>query len=232
MSSATDKALVSPRRFFDAIAGRYDRDFSPSAAESRRRARRWEHVISNGARVLDLGVGTGRELPPLLDRGCSVTGIDISPEMLTRCGARRRPIELVEHDFFESIPFEDASYDAVLALHGSLAHAPGVDALGFALGEIARCLRPGGVLVIESPSPEWLARSAPLFGGESDEDTATARIDDEPSGLSILALAPTRGAWRTLLESHRLALVSATIDSGELVLIAEKPSAQGSEEAS
>lgn len=39
--------------------------------------------VSDGMKVLEAGCGTGRVLKPLLEAGCHVTGVDISPEMLS-----------------------------------------------------------------------------------------------------------------------------------------------------
>src|SRR5688572_1528720 len=46
-------------------------------------------VDGSPRRVLELGVGTGRLAIPLALRGCAVTGVDASPEMLEQL--RRKP---------------------------------------------------------------------------------------------------------------------------------------------
>ncbi len=67
--------------------------------------------------VLEVGVGTGRNLP-LYPPGSLVTGIDISPVMLDR--ARQRAVKsdlkvnLVEADA-QNLPFDDDSFDTVMA---------------------------------------------------------------------------------------------------------------------
>jgi SAM-dependent methyltransferase len=147
------------RSFFDAIAGRYDRVYALSGAESRARLERVLHELPPApARVLDLGVGTGRELPALLDAGYSPTGLDASQEMIARCARRSRPVPLVHADFWQRLPFEDAAFDAAVALHGTLAHPPDAGALARLAAEVARLVRPGGAWVIEVPAPAWLDR--------------------------------------------------------------------------
>ena len=108
--------------FFDAIARRYDRVYAPEARASRERMARVTRELAKASRVLDLGVGTGRELSMLQDAGHSIVGVDASKEMLAICERRARPVPLVHADFWEPLPFGDASFDAVLALHGTLAH--------------------------------------------------------------------------------------------------------------
>jgi SAM-dependent methyltransferase len=146
--------------FFDAIAGRYERAYALPAAQSRARMDRVLGVLpAPPARVLDLGVGTGRELTAMLDAGYAPTGLDASRAMLERCARRARPVPLVRADFWVApLPFVDAAFDAVVALHGTLAHPPDERAMGRLARELARVVRPGGVFVAEVPSPAWLAR--------------------------------------------------------------------------
>jgi SAM-dependent methyltransferase len=172
------------KRFFDAIAGRYERAYAPSAAESRERmARVLRDLPPAPAGLLDLGVGTGRELTSLLDAGYEVTGVDVSPAMLERCARRARPIALVETDFWAPLPFGDRSFDAGVALHGTLAHPPDDGALPALARELRRLLRPGGVFVVEVPSPAWLdsvaadgpvVRTGPTTGIHRDTATGAA----------------------------------------------------------
>ncbi len=95
-------------QFFDAIAGRYDRAYGLPATESRERmARTLRELPAPPARVLDLGVGTGRELAALLDGGYEPIGVDTSQAMLDKCARRARPVPLVRADFWSApLPFE------------------------------------------------------------------------------------------------------------------------------
>ena len=70
------------REFFDAIARRYDRAYALSGRASRERLARVVGLLEGRRRVLVLGIGTGRELPALLDAGHEVTGIDVSERMV------------------------------------------------------------------------------------------------------------------------------------------------------
>ena len=177
---------MSAKAFFDAIAPRYDRVFAREPSELRAHVDRALAAIGEGPRdVLDLGVGTGLELPRLLDAGHRVTGVDVSPEMIALCNKRSRPIRCVEADFWEHLPFEDASFDAVVALFGSLAHAPDEGALARLGREVARVLRDGGVFFAEVPSPSWVA-SHPAFV-------------DEKTKVRIAIRAQPEEAWRAAL---------------------------------
>lgn len=48
--------------------------------------RRWQHLISPGARVLDVACGSGRHMAWLAQRACFCTGIDRSAQALTEAG--------------------------------------------------------------------------------------------------------------------------------------------------
>jgi SAM-dependent methyltransferase len=146
------------RRFFDAIAGRYERAYALPRDASRARMARVLRALPARARVLDLGVGTGRELSALLDAGHAPTGLDFAREMLALCKRRSRPVPLVEANFWDPLPFPSASFDAALALHGTLTHPPDDGALSRLAQDVARVLVPGGVLVAEVPALAWLDR--------------------------------------------------------------------------
>jgi SAM-dependent methyltransferase len=187
-------------RFFEAIAGRYDRVYALGAPESKARAKRLLAELPPApARVLDLGVGTGRELPVLLDAGLAVTGVDLSQAMLDRCARRARPIPLVRADFWEPLPFEDASFDAAIALHGTLAHPPAEDSIAKLGAELARVVRPGGVLVAEVPSPAWIERLDALAstGDRVLRRTGprTCVFEDRVAGASIEARVLDENEW-------------------------------------
>ncbi len=102
-------------------------------------------------RVLDAGCGTGGLLD-LLSRSpdFQVTGLDLSPDSLrfTRERGHRR---LVGADL-TLLPFRTASFDVVTALD-VIEHVPD-DAR--AVEEIARVLRPGGILVASVPAYRFL----------------------------------------------------------------------------
>jgi SAM-dependent methyltransferase len=193
--------------FFDRIAGRYDRSYGLSAEESRRRMDRvLAELPSAPARVLDLGVGTGRELAALLDAGYAPTGIDVSREMLERCARRARPVPLVQGDFYETLPFAASAFDAAVALHGSLAHPPDASANARLASDLARVVRHGGVWLAEMPTPAWL--DAVEAERTSDGDLGrrvrrtgpeTCWYEDEVLGVSIEARLPSEAGWRATL---------------------------------
>ncbi len=96
-------------------------------------------------RVLDAGCGAGRMLPYLAARGCDVVGVDLSPGMLARA-RRDHPTYRTVLGSLTDLPLADGSVDGVFAWY-SLIHVPDA-ALGGALAEAARVVRPGGSLLL------------------------------------------------------------------------------------
>jgi SAM-dependent methyltransferase len=110
-------------------------------------------AVGEGDEVLDVACGTGNAAIPAAERGATVTGLDITPELLE--DARRNAADAgVEATFVEGdaedLPFEDGSFDVVVSTFGCM-FAPRHEA---AAAEIARVLRPGGRIGIAAWTPE------------------------------------------------------------------------------
>jgi cyclopropane fatty-acyl-phospholipid synthase-like methyltransferase len=103
--------MVAP---YDLIAARWARDRAASSFREKPYIDRLTAPLSAGARMLDLGFGTGRPIGRyLLDQGFRLTGVDASQEML-RLGAANCPeAELVWADLLTYQPTR--SFDAVIA---------------------------------------------------------------------------------------------------------------------
>jgi ubiquinone/menaquinone biosynthesis C-methylase UbiE len=113
-----------------------------------------------GGDVLDVPCGFGRHAVPLARAGFRVTGVDRSATLLSEARRRAgddgpRP-DLVPADYRE-LPFADASFDAALNLYSSLGYLCDEEDTQV-LAEIARVLRPGGRLVIETMHRDRLVR--------------------------------------------------------------------------
>jgi ubiquinone/menaquinone biosynthesis C-methylase UbiE len=116
-------------------------DLSMALAE-RRGLRRWREWLVAGAtgRALDLGAGTGRNLP-LYRPGVRVVAVDPGPDNLRRA-RRRAPTALLVRARAEALPFRDGAFDTVVS--GLVLCS--VSDPAAALGEVRRVLRPAGSL--------------------------------------------------------------------------------------
>ena len=191
------------RHFFDKIARRYDRAYALPRDASRARLARLLAALGPASRILDLGVGTGRELGMLLDAGHAPTGLDFSEEMLALCNRRARPVPLVRGSFWEPLPFDAGTFDAVIALHGTLAHPPSEDALARLVRETARVLVTKGLLAFEVPGRPWIdaIERAAQMPDRRLRRTGPDRFvhEDTVVGASIEARVIDPEAWSALL---------------------------------
>ena len=95
--------------------------------------------------AIDAGCGPGHWTDFLARRGLDMRGVDLTPAFVEH--ARRRYPELrFATGSVDALDASDASLGGVLAWYSLIHHAP--DAIGSALDEIARVLRPGGLLLI------------------------------------------------------------------------------------
>jgi SAM-dependent methyltransferase len=121
-----------------------------------------------GARVLDLGCGSGPYAVWLAERGAQVTGLDLSQTMISLAQSRARErnvqVEFRVADIRDPLPFDAAEFDLVItatALHY-------VEDLCAAMKQIARVLKPEARLVASVLHPMSTA-AFPLANSEDVE---------------------------------------------------------------
>lgn len=101
-----------------------------------------------GGRVIDVGIGTGLELP-MFDKSVSITGIDLSEPMLRIAQKRVDDLKLTNVEGLlvmdaMKLAFPDASFDAAVAPY-VLTVVPEPERT---LDEMARVVKPGGEIVL------------------------------------------------------------------------------------
>jgi SAM-dependent methyltransferase len=109
----------------------------------------------SGGRFLDVGCGTGATGGWLADRG-DLVAVDFEREALTLFGERHNSIGLIAADA-GSLPLATGAFDAVVCVtvlcHRSIADPAAV------VRELARVVRPGGVLCLWEPGVKRLDRA-------------------------------------------------------------------------
>lgn len=138
------------------------------------------HLVGH-APVLDLGCGRGELLEVLRDEGIPGRGVDADRAMVAAC--RRRGLEVAEEDALAALRgVAPGSLGAVTAIH-VVEHLPAP--VWMALIEAAAAaLRPGGVLLVESPNPETLRVGGGLFWIDP-----THRAPVHPLAVGLVATA-------------------------------------------
>ncbi|MGH3065707.1 MAG: class I SAM-dependent methyltransferase, partial [Gaiellaceae bacterium] len=155
----------------DELSDRYERHHRERRAEGDfvfvpERIPLFVAAIGRGKRVLDLGCRSGALTRHFLD-GNEVVGLDVDAAALAK--AEALGIQPVQANVEEPLPLEDASFDAVVA--GELfEHLQFPDLL---VAEIARVLRPGGVLVGSVPNAFRVQSRLRFLRGRPPEDDPT-----------------------------------------------------------
>ncbi len=154
---------------YDRWSRRYDDDHNATRDLDARVVRQSPLHLA-GARVLELGCGTGKNSQWLATQSRELVALDFSPGMLdvARRRVRAAHVRFVEHDITRPWPVDRASCDVVL---GNLVLEHVRDLLPI-YAEAARALRPGGQLFFCELHPY-----RQLLGGQAHfEDAETKQI--------------------------------------------------------
>lgn len=152
MTERLDKDEKKISGMFDSIASKYDRmnhgmSLGIDRLWRRRFVRRLAKKLPEKAAVLDLACGTGDLTKALSEKGCQVTGLDISSEMMAIGREKCRYLSPKPNFVLgsaEQIPFPDDTFDAVTIAFG----LRNFDHRARCLAEIRRVLKPGGQLAV------------------------------------------------------------------------------------
>jgi len=108
--------------------------------------------ISSGDRVLDVGCGTGNTAitAKRMVQNIKVTGIDLTPELLTQAKEQAAIADVDDIEWreanVENLPFEDEIFDYVLSSFGHM-FAPNPKV---AIKEMIRVTKPGGYIAFST----------------------------------------------------------------------------------
>ena len=121
-----------------------------------------------GQKVLDIACGNGNTSLSAARRGCKVTGVDLTPELLQiareRATAERLSIDFQEGDA-EELNFDDEAFDCVLSTFGIM-FVPNRDK---ATDELLRILKPGGRIGLANWAAQTNVEFAPIIASYTAE---------------------------------------------------------------
>lgn len=166
--------------------------------------------VDANTRLLDIGCGSGYAAAMATALGATVTGIDITPELIEIARERVPEAEFVTGRMDE-LPFNDESFDAAVGFN---AFQFAIDPTG-AVREAARTVKPGGLVAATTfAEPERNESTALHLALEPLRAEAPAAPAHLPYGLS------TPGGLERLLAAASL----ETLESGEVPLNWSHPS--------
>jgi 23S rRNA (guanine745-N1)-methyltransferase len=123
--------------------------------------------------VADVGAGTGYYLARVLDDlpGAVGVALDVSKFALRRAARAHERIGAVVADAWRGLPLRDASVDVVINVFAPRNAA-----------ELARILRPGGALVVVTPTPRHLAELVSRLGLLTVDEDKDVRLRETLAG--------------------------------------------------
>ncbi len=150
---------VAYKKFEDQMRG--------TRKEIKNRLRTYQDVIktvreSNGYQLfaLDLGCGRGEWLELMQEWKIAALGVDRNESMINSCKKRR--LDVIKNDLLTHIKYQSSDSVDILTAFQVVEHLH-INTLTEVLKESYRILRPGGVLILETPNPENLIVGACNF---------------------------------------------------------------------
>jgi SAM-dependent methyltransferase len=208
------------RQTFGSVADLYDRarpEYPPAAFDDLEELAR----LRPGARVLEIGPGTGKATVELVRRGYAVVGVELSPELaqVARRNLAEFPQAEIEVGEFETWEPREKGFDAVVAFTAFHWIAP---ELRYA--KPARLLRPGGALAVVA-GPHVLPEDGDPFFAEvqEDYDAVVPHPDNRPPPPpeeveSWASEFEASGLFESVAERRRLVALTYTADDYVAVL--------------
>lgn len=143
--------------FYDEFFNQNDVEVMASGGDLRRRCRAevltaaaWARMPP-GARVLDVGCGTGDNLRYILRKDAAFHGLEYSAPTAGIARAILKDAADIRVGSATAIPFEDAEFDLILCIE-VLEH---IEQDHESCAEIARVLKPEGALILSLPYRHW-----------------------------------------------------------------------------
>ncbi len=131
-----------------------------------------------GKHILEVSCGDGRNFGPLFQKGMQVTATEVSQKIVTSLRTRYPNVQ-IELGLNGDLPFSDASFDLLLSWNQIYYMGQNPKDLDFGkhVTELARVLKPGGVLISSIPmSDSFIYENAVRITNEY------CKIDSDPFG--------------------------------------------------
>lgn len=201
----------TPEERYKDMSAIYD-DVFPFDAEAEATVSFLENLTPDG-RALELGVGTGRIAIPLAERGCDVTGVDASPDMLRKLQSKD-PEEKVHAIRADMATFDTAGeFDFIYTVWNSFAELHTQARQVACIASAARLLRTGGSLVIETGLAHHIfADQRPISLGPFDDLNTVAfqvmRYDQMNQIVEYRHISLGTGGIKVMSTIHRAVYLS------------------------
>jgi ubiquinone/menaquinone biosynthesis C-methylase UbiE len=148
----------------------------------------------------------------MLQEWYEVAGVDINPALLDVARTRCPNVTFSQADMTDFTL--DRTFDVVTCLFGSIAYVRHSKDLRVAVANLARCVNPGGILVLEpwfSEETYWDERLTADFVNQADLKVARMYVSRKAASLAILDIHYLVGCGQSIssfTERHELGLFS------------------------
>jgi SAM-dependent methyltransferase len=223
----TQAYVADNRSAFDAMAADYDVREAANPVMQLMRERSLtilERTFPRGARLLDVGCGTGTEAIWLTQRGRTILGVDPSPQMLEVFSARATAAELQiptrllgAGDLMRLVDeYGSASFDGAYSSFGPLNAEHSLDP---PLAALSRLVRPGGWIVLSVMNRWCLAEMASMVaGGRANQAFRRAR-SSVPVTVGASSTEVRYPSWRQVRSAIRPGFRIVSVQALPLLLL-------------
>ncbi|MCA8093244.1 methyltransferase domain-containing protein [Burkholderia anthina] len=113
-----------------------------------------------GGKTFDLGCGRGEWLELMAEAGFEPMGVDLDADMLEACRERGLPVQ--QGDAIAYLASLESDSHALISAFHVVEHVS-FEQLGVIVREALRVLKPGGLLILETPNPENISVATTNF---------------------------------------------------------------------
>lgn len=149
-----EQRLKQESNVFDKM-GKYWAEMA-DANQTGRQLQFMKSIVAKDGWVLDLACGTGRHTNPLASEGFNVVGVDVSCELL-KIAKQKNHAQLIQADM-RHLPFKQRIFTVVLSIDNSFGYLPSQEDDLQSLKEAHKCLKTGGMLVLDVFNREQLTQ--------------------------------------------------------------------------
>jgi SAM-dependent methyltransferase len=151
MTPVQPQPAPSDSHLLDALYAALEDRFRGARADIKKQFEHYLQYVGEAAPVIDLGCGRGEWLEILNEAGIAARGVDTNVVQVEFC--RSRGLEVIEGDFIAYLQsLDNESAGAITGFH--IIEHLSIENLVRLLNESLRVLKPGGVVIFETPNPE------------------------------------------------------------------------------
>jgi len=159
-------------------------------------------LIKKGLKILDLGIGTGQEIEPFINKNCEIYGVDISRKMLKICKAKHPELKIIKYDISKGLNrlnFKNKYFDLIIAI-GILEFVKNIKKI---IKEVSKLLNDGAhfIFTYELLMPNYKFQKRKL------QYNAEDYIKNPPSSMKFKLYRKSRNEINRMLKENKYKII-------------------------